>query len=57
MSNKDFTHEDYIEQFGTEEQKKEWQERKEKFEEWINQFPVLTLEEAMKQTFGREKYK
>jgi len=43
---------EFIERFGTEEQKKELKERQERLDKWVSQFPVLTLEEALKRSFG-----
>ena len=57
MTNKVFMEDDYIEKFGTEEQKKELHERRERLDRWVNQFAVMTMEEALKRSFDMEKYK
>jgi len=48
----DQNEERYIELFGTEEQKKELQGRKDRLNKWISKFPVLTIEEAMNISLG-----
>lgn len=49
----------YIELFGTDEQKEELEERKDRLSKWISNFPVLTIEDAMNlsTSFGRYKEK
>ena len=46
-----YTQDDYIKQFGTDEQKKELQERRVRLDEWLKQFPVISCEEAMARSF------
>lgn len=44
----DYNRDEFIERFGTEDQKKELKERQGRLREWVSQFPVATLEDVMK---------
>lgn len=57
MPGDNFTQDDYIAQFGTEEEELAWAERKKVFEQWISQFPVTTVEDVMKNSFNMDKFK
>lgn len=52
MSYDPWTSDEYIEEWGTEEQKKQLAERRERMQEFLKGIQVLTVEEAMKRSFN-----
>ena len=43
MPNPNITYEEYLEMFGTQEQKDAWNKKKEMFEVWLRDVPVYEL--------------
>lgn len=52
MSYEPWTSDEYTEEWGTEEQKKQLTERRERMQEFLKDIQVLTVEEAMKRSFN-----
>lgn len=52
MSYDPWTSDEYIEEWGTEEQKKQLAERRERMQEFLKDIQVLSVEEAMKRSFN-----
>lgn len=52
MSYDPWTSDEYIEEWGTEEQKKQLAERRERIQEFLKDIQVLTVEEVMKRSFN-----
>ena len=52
MSYDPWTSDEYIEEWGTEEQKKQLAERRERMQEFLKGIQVLTVEEATKRSFN-----
>lgn len=52
MSYDPYCSDEYVEEWGTEEQKKELKERRERMQEFLKDVQVLTVEEAYKRMMG-----
>lgn len=56
MSYDPWTSDEFIEEWGTEEQKKQLTERRERMQEFLRDVPVLTIEEVMKRRFDFDNF-
>ena len=52
MSYDPWTSDEYIEEWGTEEQKKQLAERRERMQEFLKSIQILTVEDAIKRSFN-----
>ena len=52
MSYDPWTSDEYIEEWGTEEQKKQLADRRERIQEFLKDIQILTVEDAIKRSFN-----